>query len=135
MSLDELIAAGDLEDVAPDVEAAAASRDESRRHLESARSIKASDPQGAYQLAYDAARKAIVASLRRRGLRVRRGDGAHVITGRYARAAIDDALGRRFERMRRARDRSEYGIAHFEANAVDDAIGTAEQILNAVESE
>lgn len=133
MSLNDLIRKGDLETVDPDADAAAAGREEAARHVESAKKIGESDPHGAYQLAYDAARKAIVALIRDKG--VRRGEGAHVISGLYARAEIDDDLGKRFERMRRARNTSEYGVGHFETAQVEDAISTAEAILTAVEAE
>lgn len=123
---------GELERVEVDLELAAASVEESRRHLESARSIASTDPNGAYQLAYDAGRKAVVAHMRSEGWRVRRGEGGHALTATYAGHAFDEELGRRFEAMRRRRNRSEYGTAFFGDAEVSDAIETAHALLAAV---
>ena len=131
MTLDDLIKRGEMEEVDPDADAAAAAREEAAKHFASAKKIRDSDPHGAYQLAFDGARKAIVAKMREEGVRVRRGEGAHVLTGRYARASIDDELGKQFDRIRRSRNTSEYGIAHFQQADVDRAIETGEALLAA----
>jgi len=94
--------------------------------------IAGSDSSGAYQLAYDGARKAVVSSLRRTGLRVRKGEGAHAITAAYASVAIDEELGDRFESARRRRNRSEYGSAYFDEAAVADVIDLAASLIAAV---
>ena len=75
MSIEELIRRGDLESVDPDDDGAQTALEEARRHVRSARAIAVSDPNGGYQLAYDAARKAVMASMRSSGLRVRTGEG------------------------------------------------------------
>src|SRR5207248_9450604 len=122
MSLADMIASGELESVAPDEAAAEVSLEESRQHVASARAIANSDPNGAYQLAYDAARKAVMSSMRSAGFRVRRGDGVHVITASYAVAALDVGLGKRLDRARRQRNRSEYGTSFFDEVAINDVI-------------
>lgn len=108
-----------------DAPSADAALEESSQHLDSARTIADTDPHGAYQLAYDAARKAVMSSMRREGVRVRRGEGAHAITAEYAGHRLDPELGRRFESMRRRRNRSEYGTAFFSRQEVLEAIETA----------
>lgn len=50
---------------------------QARQHLVSAQELHASDPEGAFQLAYDAARKALAAILVNQGLRAS-GEGSHV---------------------------------------------------------
>src|SRR5919201_6741460 len=82
--LRRLLDAGFLEEVAPHGEDALLRLGEAERHLASAEQIAASDPNGAFQLAYDAARKAVTAHMLARGLRVTNRPGAHATTGRYA---------------------------------------------------
>lgn len=135
MTVREMLDAGRLESVEPDAESAEAAREESSQHLESARTIAESDPNGAYQLAYDAARKAVMASMRREGVRVRRGEGAHAIAAEYAGHQLDHDLGRRLDAMRRRRNRSEYGTAFFGREEVLEAVETAEALLAASRSE
>ncbi len=122
MSLGAMVDAGELEVVDADDNAAAAALEESRQHAESARMIAHSDPNGAYQLAYDVSRKAVMSSMRAAGVRVRRGEGAHAITAAYAAIAIDSELGRRLDAARRRRNRSEYGSTFFDDAAIEDAI-------------
>lgn len=131
MTLQDMLDAGRLERVEPDDGSARQALEESSQHLESARTIAESDANGAYQLAYDAARKAVMSSMRRSGLRVRRGEGAHAITAEYAGHALDQGLGRRFDAMRRRRNRSEYGSAFFGREEVFEAIETAAALRDA----
>lgn len=132
MTVDEMVKANLLERVADDPDGAASALDESRRHIASARAIADDDPNGAYQLAYDAARKAVMAHMRAQGVRVRKGEGAHAIAASYARVAIDMALGKRLDGMRRRRNRSEYGSAYFDAADVLDAMEVADRLVTAV---
>ncbi len=127
-----MIEARRLEQVEPNAEEAALTLEEAGRHAMSAEGIADTDPNGAYQLAYDGARKAVVAHMKRSGLRVRSGEGSHAITAEYATVAIDQTLGGRLEAMRRRRNRSEYGTAHFEAAEVSDAIDIARALVAAV---
>jgi hypothetical protein len=133
MTLDEMLRKGELERVEPDKDAADLALAEARRHVASARAIAATDPNGAYQLAYDAARKAVVADMRRVGVRVRRGEGAHALTALYAGSAIEEELATRLDQMRRRRNRSEYGTALIGSNEVDEAITVAESLIGSVE--
>ncbi|HEY7147943.1 MAG TPA: hypothetical protein VH420_00725 [Gaiellaceae bacterium] len=114
-----------------DPDAEAVRLEEADRHLASAQTIAASDPNGAYQLAYDAARKAVTAHMASAGFRVRATIGAHAVTASYASEAISKELGSRLDRMRRRRNRSEYGMAHFEVAEVDAAIETARALIAA----
>ena len=50
------------------------------------------DAVGAFSLAYDAMRKALVAHMRAHGFRVRSGEGAHYQTGRYGLAALSSRV-------------------------------------------
>lgn len=121
--VNELLSQSLLEPVEPDPVAAAAELEQATRHVEAARAIIELDPNGAYHLAYDGARKAAVAHLRAAGLRVPPNlPGAHAVTARYVRAAVDDSLGRRLDAMRRKRNRSEYEIAYIEAGEVGQVI-------------
>jgi len=110
----ELVAAGRLERVRPDKREARDLLRHAQAHLESAAAIAARDPAGAYQLAYDAARKAVTADMIASGYRVKTDrPGAHAATVAYAAEALADmadaASLRRLDRMRRLRNRSEYG--------------------------
>ncbi len=135
MTVDELVARGLLERVEADSKAAQELIATASTHLLSARAIAESDTAGAYQLGYDGARKAIAAHMTANGLRVvKKKPGGHETTGRYAIAAInDDAEAiKMFERMRRRRNRSEYGVAHFEVTEVVEALDIVERIIGAV---
>jgi hypothetical protein len=79
-------------------------------HLASAQSIASVDAIGAYQLLYDAARKALVAVLENQGLRPT-SRGGHIAVLEAVRAQLDPPLGavlRPFDRMRRRRNQAEY---------------------------
>jgi hypothetical protein len=131
LSLGEMVRDGELENVDADLEGATLALDEADRHVQSARAIARDDPNGAYQLAHDAARKAVMSSMRANGYRVRKGEGAHALTAKYAAAAIDSALGKRLESARRRRNRSEYGSAFFDSDAIADAVDLAESLIAA----
>ena len=59
------------------------------RHLESAKLTASNDPDGAYSLAYDAARKSATALLAQQGLRPT-SSGGHVVVAEAMRASLDD---------------------------------------------
>jgi hypothetical protein len=132
MTADEMIARGELQAILPDPAGARAALEEARRHVESAASIAPRDPNGAYQLAYDGARKAVMAHMRERGVRVRRGEGGHAVTARYVMQEIDAELGARLDGMRRRRNRSEYGSTFFGPAEIEDAIAIASRLLEFV---
>lgn len=108
-----------------------------RSHLRSAETLRESDANAAFQLAYDGARKAIAAHMRAKGYRVGPGQGAHVRTGQYALAALsDDDLSPHldaFEDMRRVRNQSEYDAVRLEEGDARDALVHARAIVDAVE--
>src|SRR6185437_14081778 len=68
-TLDGMIERGELERVPASREHADLLLSQARQHLTSAKAIAGSDPAGAYQLLYDAARKALAAVLENQGLR------------------------------------------------------------------
>lgn len=109
-AIDSLVAAHRLQRVTPSTTTARALVDEARRHLSSADRIADDDPQGAYALAYDAARKAMAAVFEAQGLRATSA-GGHVVLFDAAEAQFDPPLGhlfRPFNRMRVRRNQIEY---------------------------
>lgn len=137
--LDELLAAGRIETVPADVRAAAALVEEARRHLTSAAAIASTDPNGAYSLLYDAVRKALTAHMLARGYRVAGGRlGGHEAVVRYAEASLsEDPYSEhvaQLDRMRRARNRSEYGLATFGARQLETDLEHARAIVAAVQA-
>ncbi|WP_236808213.1 hypothetical protein [Amycolatopsis albispora] len=73
-----------------------------RTHIASARLLIDSDPEGAYTLAYDGARRALAAVLQNQGLRAT-SRGGHIAVYEAVRAQLDPPLGstlRPFNRMR-----------------------------------
>ena len=112
MSVERLIDEEKLERVEADPHGAQQALEEATKHARSAELVAATDPNGAFQLAYDGARKAVIAQLRRDGFRVRRGEGNHAVTAEFAVAAIDEALGERLERMRRPSSAARRKIPH-----------------------
>ncbi|WP_020579811.1 HEPN domain-containing protein [Actinopolymorpha alba] len=83
---------------------------QARRYASSARKLVSTDPDGAYVLAYDAARKALTAVLENQGLRPT-SRGGHVVVIDAVTAQLDPPLGqilRPVDRMRSRRNRVEY---------------------------
>lgn len=111
--------------------------EEAGRHLKSARLIAGEDPEGAYALLYDAARKAVDAHLAANGLRVSKSRlGGHEATALYARAVVggdhaDDA--RALDRMPKQRNRVEYGAWHISVARLKADLTHAEGLVIAVE--
>ena len=130
-----LLAAGVLERVPPDAETATVWLDEAGRHLESAAAIIEADPTGAYILLYDAARKALAAHMLVSGLRSQAVPGSHRAIAVYAQEALTRELGpdaRRFDIIRRNRNRAEYDVAHFEETEVRKDLAHARGIVTGV---
>lgn len=133
--IERLLEKGLLERVEHDPRAARELLGEADRHLTSAVRIAFDDPNGAYQLLYDAARKAIVAHMTAGGYRVVKGrPGAHETTGRYGSAALAsaEAAMANFDRMRRNRNRSEYELRFFDLDEVAADLEHARAIVAAV---
>ena len=105
--------------------------EDARRHLEAAEAIADIDPSGAYVLAYDAARKSVAAALLATGHRVRSRPGSHQAIAQFAKELAkqtnEPALNR-LDRLRRDRNRSEYGSKSFGQAEVREAIETAKAI-------
>ena len=132
--LRRLLAAPGVQQVVADAAAAAASVEEAVRHLASAHAIEEADPNGAYQLLYDAARKAAAAHMLARGYRATNAPGAHTVVARYAAVALGAGTrsAAELDRLRRRRNRSEYGLTFFELTEVREALEHAEAIVRAV---
>ena len=80
-----------------------------KQYVRTAEALAGSDDQAmAFTAAYDAARKALVAVLATKGLRVRPVGGAHRNTGVAAAEFIEDAALEEFEWMRQVRNATEY---------------------------
>jgi hypothetical protein len=133
-TLEDLIAKGLMEVAEADSAVAAQWLDDARRHLDAAQAIANLDPSGAYVLAYDAARKSVASALLSTGHRVRSRPDAHQALGQYAKSLAEPtgepALAR-FDRLRRNRNRSEYGSKSFGEAEVQEAIVTAQAIQEA----
>jgi hypothetical protein len=100
----------ELERVLPSAEHAAEFITQARRHAASAERIAEDDPAGAFQLLYDAARKALVAILENQGLRPT-SRGGHIAVLEAVSAQLDPPMGhvlRPFDRLRRLRNNAEY---------------------------
>lgn len=122
-TVDALMARGRLERVPASRQAALAELVRARTHVGSARNLLATDPEGAYTLAYDAARRSLAAVLQNQGLRAT-SRGGHTVLYEAVLAQLDPPLGhvlRPFNRMRARRNEVEYRSS--EAPAV-----TAEEV-------
>jgi HEPN domain-containing protein len=132
--LDDLLRQGLIESADPDDATATKWLDDAERHLEAANRIADLDPSGAYVLAYDAARKSVAAALLATGHRVRSRPGAHQALAQDAdhlAAQTGETALERFDRLRRNRNRSEYGSRSFGQAEVSEAIDTAQAIRSA----
>lgn len=129
--LDDLRKRGLIEKVEPDQATSTGWLDDAERHLEAAAKIAELDPSGAYVLAYDAARKSVAAALLMSGHRVLSRPGSHQALAQYAESIatqVDEPALNRFDRLRRNRNRSEYGSRTFGQAEVAEAIDTARAI-------
>ena len=110
-AIEAQVASGELEVVTASDELAQRFLTEATAHLKSARAISASDSAGAYQLAYDAARKACSALLAAQGLRATT-RGGHIAVQEAVRDQFGGEGGvaafRAFPRLRRTRAGAEY---------------------------
>ena len=131
--IDQLVQAGVFESVPPDPTTARRWLDEARRHTEAAALIADIDASGSYVLCYDAARKAIAAVLLAAGYRSMAAPGAHAAIADAAVSmtsnASEKARFRSFDRMRRQRNKSEYGLRAFSVLEVNVATELAKWII------
>jgi HEPN domain len=130
-----MLAAGELQSVPASRQRADRLVTQARAHLESAAAVREHDPNGAYALAYDAARKALTAVLENQGLRVT-SRGGHVAVYDVICAQLDPPLGkvlRPFDRMRRRRNDAEYppiDAPELTPEDVEDDLGKADAIIS-----
>ncbi|WP_419997040.1 hypothetical protein [Streptomyces boninensis] len=109
-TIDALITNGDIERVPASQQAAELELQRAHTHVASAQQLLSFDPEGAYTLAYDAARRALAAVLQNQGLRAT-SRGGHTAVYEAVRAQLDPPLGallRPFNRMRARRNEVEY---------------------------
>ena len=137
--LEQLVSKGAIEPVPVDRAAASRDLEAAAAHLVSVETRAAHDPAGAFALAYEAFRKAVVAHMRATGFRVKSRGGAHYQTGRYAHAALD-GLGigehlRAFEDLRRLRNRSAYEAVPVDERDALEAVTHARAVVEAVDKE
>jgi hypothetical protein len=135
--IDRLLRDRELDRVTPNAQVAERLLADASAHIASARLIAVHDPAGAYQLGYDAARKAAIALLAVQGLRAT-SRGGHVAAQEAVQAQFGGAGGHRafgaFGRLRRRRNDSEYPNADsptITRDDADDCLQTAAAILDA----
>lgn len=135
-SIEELLRTGRLQRVRTDTASIWTLLSDAQRHLDTARSaLAAGDLSGAYQLSYDAARKALAALLNSQGLRAR-GSAAHATLIEAVGTAFEGSFDQRrlqvLDRMRRTRNEAEYVGREFDPAEVEHAIDVAEEVVSVV---
>ncbi len=135
--MERLRSRGAIHDVEIDQRAIDRLLEDAKLHLRTARAALDEDLSGAYQLAYDAARKSLTSLLLSRGLRVK-GAGAHAALVEACRILFPEAAGAevfaRLERMRRTRNQAEYEGRDFDRAEVLHDVGTAEAVVAFVQA-
>jgi hypothetical protein len=110
-TIKKLLASDNLQKVSPSLDAATGFLDAAAKHLDSAMLVADADPDGAYTLLYDAARKSLAAVLQAQGLRATSRGGHYAIqetiTAQFTKPPPRDAF-RAFARLRRTRNQIEY---------------------------
>ena len=110
-TITQLLAAGRLQKVAPSLESANAFIETAAKHLDSALVVADHDPDGAYTLLYDAARKSLAAVLQAQSLRATSAGGHYAIQeaigAQFSKPPPRDAF-HSFGRLRRTRNQIEY---------------------------
>jgi hypothetical protein len=137
LDVEDLVRQGRIERIEADRSAARDRMRDAARHLASAEAIADADPAGAYALVYDAARKAIDAHMLASGYRASKGRiGAHEATARYASMVLESGTRgehvRHFDRMRRNRNRLEYGVWRVGHSTLEADLRHARGIIAAV---
>ncbi|MDR1634192.1 MAG: HEPN domain-containing protein [Bifidobacteriaceae bacterium] len=110
-TVDQLIEEERLQKVSPSRELADLMVARARTHLGTAAAVAAADPVAAFQTAYDAARKALMAILTNQGLRPTSTPGSHAVLLEACMAQLDPPLGGsllHFDWLRRTRNGAEY---------------------------
>lgn len=122
-TVDQLLADRRLERIPANRELADVYLEQARAHLNTSRAASGTDPVGEFQLAYDAARKALASLLVTQGLRPTHA-GGHIAVYDAVMAQFDPPLGRVFRAfgwMRPLRNDSEYPSAERPVAAAADA--------------
>ena len=137
--LTEATATRDLSRINPSMAEAGTRINSARRHIQSARLIAETDTNLAIAACHDAIRKAVAGHMAANGLRVRRGEGAHSITLKYAEHQLADVISEEdlvdASNIRKDRNIAEYGdfpSIEFDAAHIRVAADVAERIVNAV---
>jgi hypothetical protein len=133
--VEELLRRGHLQHVTADGATADALVAMSERHVRSAEQLTAADPEGAFALAYDAARKAATALLARQGLRPTTA-GGHLAVVDAVSAQFPGVAGlKSLDRLRRRRNQGEYpdpaGYDPITSDEASDAIEVARTTVSA----
>jgi len=101
--------------------------------LASARREKDSNPRLAYRAMYDAVRTALTAALEKQGLRVKGGEGSHVVVFLAVSAQVGPNVTRQllrsYDRMRNRRHQVEYDNLDVTAADVFDDLPKAERMV------
>jgi uncharacterized protein (UPF0332 family) len=107
-TINALVERGHLQQVTADTDTAETLVATSERHVQSAASLVDSDPEAAFSLAYDAARKATTALLAHQGLRPTTA-GGHIAVVDAINAQFPGVAGlKSLDRLRRRRNQAEY---------------------------
>lgn len=137
VAIDGMISRGETERVPASRAQADELLAQATQHIHAAETIASIDPTGAYQLLYDAARKALNAVLENQGLRAT-SRGGHIAVLDAVSAQLDPPLGgilRPFDRLRRRRNQAEYPSAdspRLESGDVNRDLPRVRDILDAV---
>jgi len=132
-----MVAAGDLEQVAPSAENAARLLAEAERHLRSAVLVADADPAGGYDLLYAAARKAMAAALAVQGVAFHL-QGRHIAIQEAVTAQLgrSGAVVRPFGRFGRRRNDADYprlDTPQLSAEDIADDLPKAKEIVAAMQ--
>ena len=135
--IERLLESRHLERVPADGDTVEALIASARRHVISASTTAKDDPEGAFALAYDAARKTATAVLAHQGLRPTSA-GGHIVIVDAVNAQFRGVAGlKSIDRLRRRRNQAEYPDPHnydpVTTEEVEDAIVAARACLDAVE--
>ena len=133
MTIEDFIQRGSVQRVPIDLRAVDRLMHDAGQHLGTASAaLERGDLAGAFQLAYDAARKSLTALALSRGLRTK-GEGAHATLITVIQTELSDEPGLgvvgKLDRLRRTRNRAEYAGHWFDRDEIEDALETAGAIV------
>jgi hypothetical protein len=135
-TVEGMIARGEIERVPASRGHADLLMSQAGKHMQAVRAIGSVDPTGAYQLLYDAARKALSAILENQGLRAT-SRGGHIAVLDAVSAQLDPPLGsvlRPFDRIRRRRNQAEYPSAHGPSFTADDVVRDLPKVQDIIDT-